>query len=700
VVADSAGLFGEVFLSDAVEYKVVLKTAADVTVWTADPVSSAVTALSGSIKAIHLSDTASDLQAITSKLEFLESGTGAVSRTVTAKLRDQVSVKGFGAVGDGVTTDTAAFALATTASAFVFVPVGTYVVGTSTLALAAQLYGPGTLSCLGTLLPVGNITSDVTLPVPTVFSDINAALNYLNNKSISADATVTISVAAGTHDYNATSISINHPDGDRLRIVGSGKATCTLRITGSAAYWEANSFITLEGGERLGYLNGVTLDGNNQLGRTGGFPGGVGAAANAQGILLRRDCYMKLGPDVLIKNFARCGILAYQGCTMLFEGSALASVTVQDCGSDGVVASAGSNIYAQYTLSQRNMGYGFFADQNAFLDCRNASAIDGVGTAGPPLKGGGGMIAIYDSTIFANNAIITGNASTGLQANTGSVIIADGATITGNGTNATATTRYGIYVVYGSDAYLDDAVVTGNYLSGVAVSHNSSAYGARLSATGNNVSATADEAGIKVTEGSCYSGGSVVASTNTGSGIRIETGSTGTVNGITASSNTVYGMLITGAAQAYFDDATVLSNGSSGVYIDLASIGTSARLESRLNGVSVASQAGLYVISGSHFAGGGIVCSNNTGTGAIFAKGSDGDITQATLSSNSAQGLNVSMGHVNVSSGTIQSNATTGVFAGNSGLVDATSATISLNTVAQTSPATNTSGTRNAYIHA
>jgi hypothetical protein len=42
------------------------------------------------------------------KLAFIQAGTGATTRTVESKLRDVVSVKDFGAVGDGVTNDTAA----------------------------------------------------------------------------------------------------------------------------------------------------------------------------------------------------------------------------------------------------------------------------------------------------------------------------------------------------------------------------------------------------------------------------------------------------------------------------------------------------------------------------------------------------------------------------------------------------------------
>lgn len=61
---------------------------------------------------------------------FIQSGTGAVSTTVQAKLRESASVKDFGAVGDGVTDDTAAMSafFAATAGVVGFVPAGTYVI--------------------------------------------------------------------------------------------------------------------------------------------------------------------------------------------------------------------------------------------------------------------------------------------------------------------------------------------------------------------------------------------------------------------------------------------------------------------------------------------------------------------------------------------------------------------------------------------
>lgn len=59
---------------------------------------------------------------------FIQSGTGAVGRTVQDKLRETISVKDFGAVGDGVTNDAGAFSLAFAAAAgkVLTIPAGTY----------------------------------------------------------------------------------------------------------------------------------------------------------------------------------------------------------------------------------------------------------------------------------------------------------------------------------------------------------------------------------------------------------------------------------------------------------------------------------------------------------------------------------------------------------------------------------------------
>jgi hypothetical protein len=72
--------------------------------------------------------------------EFLQAGSGAVGRTAQSKLRETVSVRDFGAVGDGSTDDTAAFTAAIAAISDygrINVPAGVYKV-TSTVAVGEK----------------------------------------------------------------------------------------------------------------------------------------------------------------------------------------------------------------------------------------------------------------------------------------------------------------------------------------------------------------------------------------------------------------------------------------------------------------------------------------------------------------------------------------------------------------------------------
>lgn len=83
-------------------------------------------------------------------VSFLQAGTGAVTRTVQSKLRDVVSVKDFGAVGDGVADDTTAIHEAINSipnGGSVLLPKGSYKI-TSTIVLAdyQNLVGDGMLA--------------------------------------------------------------------------------------------------------------------------------------------------------------------------------------------------------------------------------------------------------------------------------------------------------------------------------------------------------------------------------------------------------------------------------------------------------------------------------------------------------------------------------------------------------------------------
>ncbi len=217
----------------------------------------AATTVQGAINEI-----VSDLAASggSSLVGFLQAGTGATARTVQAKLRETVSVKDFGAVGDGVTNDTAAIQLAVTYglanNAAVYWPTGTYICGALTASSGGDLIWFGENST-----EIKRTGTDVTLISPTgnvrctglKFTDYMIGFNFTGiaaAKTIVFDTCTiqncgTTATAAGRVDYqgfitnkNATSNKIARLEfvdcdvtGDDFGIVWQGKLESAL-VTG------------------------------------------------------------------------------------------------------------------------------------------------------------------------------------------------------------------------------------------------------------------------------------------------------------------------------------------------------------------------------------------------------------------------------------------------------------------------------------
>jgi len=93
---------------------------------------------------------------------FLQSGASAVLRTAQAKMQDVVSVKDFGAVGDGTTNDTAAFSAAAAASSQAIVPAGTYLLNSNPTASTFIVQDGASFTGAGTLnTATGHVVSNV-----------------------------------------------------------------------------------------------------------------------------------------------------------------------------------------------------------------------------------------------------------------------------------------------------------------------------------------------------------------------------------------------------------------------------------------------------------------------------------------------------------------------------------------------------------
>jgi hypothetical protein len=105
-------------------------------------------------------------------VRYVPAGSGAVATNVQAKLRETVSVKDFGAVGDGVTDDTVAIQAAHNTGNLIFYPTGTYLFTSDISITSGGIVGEGITE---TILKSNDATSD---------NLINYVGNYATNSNV------------------------------------------------------------------------------------------------------------------------------------------------------------------------------------------------------------------------------------------------------------------------------------------------------------------------------------------------------------------------------------------------------------------------------------------------------------------------------------------------------------------------------------
>jgi hypothetical protein len=323
---------------------------------------------------------------------FTPSGAGGVQRTVENKLRDVVSVKDFGAVGDGVADDTAAIQAAINSlpanGGTVFIPPGTYLVGTLDLPnnpKVVNLVGAGMFS---TFLQMATAAGPVIRKVQTagnitgaIFSDFSVRANASSDKTNLAHKAFLLSGWNNSHfkrlGYKSTGTT-----------PGSGSVGVVFDLAAHPYLSYQNTFEGINcsisyGPSRVFYLN------NN----------GQGVGANPNIVEIRDSYFYALG-----------------GCNVIIDGGNCTQLTIrnnifEDCpGATGVIIWQLSYVQGNWfellycNISNNQYastdGSGSTIQSNYFSGAPSYTGIDINGIFQKPLfigNGGGGSASTYIS---------------------------------------------------------------------------------------------------------------------------------------------------------------------------------------------------------------------------------------------------------------------------------------------------------------
>ncbi|GAN88050.1 hypothetical protein LU298_11465 [Komagataeibacter intermedius] len=321
-------------------------------------------------------------------------------------------LKDYGAKGDGTTSDQAAIAAAINADVPVLVTAGDYVCDlTDTFASTAQWHAASTgFALIGTeRVPFGDVYDDLTLYVGSghVFSTLQAALTYLEGRSLYAD--VTVQIADGT--YACSQHHFNHPQGARVSIIGNTSAPANVVFNCDAS--NRQSFLLVDQACAVNIVDGMTINGSGWVSHGVWTADCVGCGVQADA-----GASVYVGSNVRINKFyygIRANTGAYVGVS--------SGVQITEAGDVGVHAFNGGHvecpgISVSLTADTGNsLGNGIMAELGGTISCEGAFCNENANW---------GICGSSNGVVWALNSNVTASTSYGIMARMGGTVLVSG----------------------------------------------------------------------------------------------------------------------------------------------------------------------------------------------------------------------------------------------------------------------------------
>jgi len=290
---------------------------------------------------------------------LVQSGTGAVGRTLHDKAAEVVSVKDFGATGDGVTDDTTALQAAENSGAsLIYVPSGTYIsTGIILNTVSQRWYGEGEIKTQD----ASNATA-VTITGNDIYFDVNVNGNKAN-QTTGSPSCIYVNGADRVHIradkiYNARGTCLLVSDSDNFM---------SYRTTYSGS--DTNKGIVIQQGSARAKLLYITVEDNYLDGLH--ITHGGGAASNSPRVI--GGTYQNNGDVAAAASFP-CGVrLSY------VDGGVVQGITAtgQDYGAGIMVDAKSASEFSNNCIIINNESYSNKDGAIIDDDCQRCHSIGG-----------------------------------------------------------------------------------------------------------------------------------------------------------------------------------------------------------------------------------------------------------------------------------------------------------------------------------